>query len=134
MDRDWNDRVISDSYSIMMTVADQARRSSVVLIGIHLLAGFFLSIGVYIFRTVNADSEAPRELPVKMEFSFAVLESPLFECVLAWQMFYVVTLALVVGMINGLLATLVSLQWFIVNLFKTSSKSLFTISKYMKIS
>lgn len=64
MDRDWNDRVISNSYSIMMTVTDQARRCSVVLIGI--LDGFFLSIDAYTFRTMsNADSEASREFPRK---------------------------------------------------------------------
>ncbi|XP_011694610.1 PREDICTED: odorant receptor 13a-like [Wasmannia auropunctata] len=42
-----------------------------------------------------------------MQFSFAALESPFFECILAWQIFYLITLASVVGMINALLATLI---------------------------
>ncbi|XP_011694673.1 PREDICTED: odorant receptor 2a-like [Wasmannia auropunctata] len=40
-------------------------------------------------------------------FSFAALESPFFECILVWQIFYLITLASVVGMINALLATLI---------------------------
>ncbi|KAL0133987.1 hypothetical protein PUN28_001121 [Cardiocondyla obscurior] len=106
MDRDWNDRVISESYSILTTVAAQSRRYSFVLIGIHILAGFFLSIGAYAIRTMNK-ADNSREFPIKMEFSFEVLESPLFECVLATQIFYTLSLASVVGMINALLATLV---------------------------
>lgn len=114
MDRDWNDCVISDSYSIMMTIANQSRRYSVVLIVIPILVGFFFSIGAYMFRTMN-NADISRELPIKMEFPFA-LESPLFECILAGQMFYMLSLAFTVGMINALLATLVSIQAFIINL------------------
>lgn len=109
MDRDWHDCVISNSYSIMMTIANQSRRCSFVLIGIHILAGFFLSIGAYVIRMMN-NADVSRELPVKMEFPF-VLESPLFECILAGQMFYILSLASVVGMINALLATLVSIYY-----------------------
>ncbi|XP_036141364.1 uncharacterized protein LOC118645085 [Monomorium pharaonis] len=105
MDRDWNECIINDS-SIMMAVANQSRRSSIVLIGIHILAGFFLSIGIYMYRMMS--SEISRDLPVKMQFSFNALESPVFECILALQMFYVMSLASVVGMINALLASLVS--------------------------
>ncbi|XP_071644337.1 odorant receptor 82a-like isoform X2 [Temnothorax longispinosus] len=105
MDRDWNDCVIND-YSIMMTVANQSRRCSVVLIGVHLVTGFFLTIGVYTARMMS-NSGGPRAFPVKMEFPFMALESPLFECILAGQIFYVLSSASVVGMINGLLATLV---------------------------
>lgn len=112
MDRDWNDHAISDSHSIMMTIANQSRRSAIVLIGNHILAGFFLTIGAYMLRTVNnADSKVAREFPVKMNYPFPssmVLESPLFECILIWQICLVLSLASVVGMINGLLATLVS--------------------------
>ncbi|KAL0133983.1 hypothetical protein PUN28_001119 [Cardiocondyla obscurior] len=42
-----------------------------------------------------------------MKFSFEVLESPLFECVLATQILCILSIASVVGMINALLATLV---------------------------
>ncbi|XP_011862408.1 PREDICTED: uncharacterized protein LOC105559022 [Vollenhovia emeryi] len=111
MDRDWNDRVINHSYSIMMSHATKSRRCSVVLIGNHILAGFVLTIVAYIFRPrSNAGGEVSREFPMKMEFTFAVLESPLFECILAVQMFYILSLASVVGMINALLATLVSIR------------------------
>jgi len=110
IDRDWNDHVISDSCSTMMAVSDQARRYSVVLIGIQFLAAFFLTIGAYVFHTMNnVDSEVSRELPLKMQVSSVVLESPLFECILALQIFYLLSLSSVVGMINALLVTLVSI-------------------------
>ncbi|XP_071644351.1 odorant receptor 13a-like [Temnothorax longispinosus] len=105
MDRDWNDCVIND-HSTMMTVANQSRRCSVVLIGIHIVTGFFLSIGVYAARMMS-NSGGPRAFPVKMELPLMALESPLFECILAGQMFYILSLASVVGMINALLATLI---------------------------
>ncbi|XP_018364902.1 PREDICTED: uncharacterized protein LOC108762413 [Trachymyrmex cornetzi] len=105
--RDWNDRVVSDSYSTMMAIANQSSRYSVVLIGLHFLTGFSLSIGAYMFRTINTDSEAStREFPVKMQFSFVVSESPVFECILFGQIFFLMLIAPVVGMINALLATL----------------------------
>ncbi|XP_018401473.1 PREDICTED: uncharacterized protein LOC108778717 [Cyphomyrmex costatus] len=107
MNRDWNDRVVSDSYSIMMAIADQSRRYSIVLIGIHFLTGFSLTVGTYMFRTINADSETSREFPIKMQFSFAVSESPLFECILFGQIFVSNVIAPVVGMINALLTTLI---------------------------
>ncbi|KAG5326898.1 OR13A protein, partial [Acromyrmex heyeri] len=106
--RDWNDRVVSNSYSTMMAIANQSSRYSVVLIGLHFLTGFSLSIGAYMFRTINTDSEAPtREFPVKMQFSFVVSESPVFECILFGQIFFLMLIAPVVGMINALLATLI---------------------------
>jgi len=118
--RDWNDRVVSDSYSTMTAIANQSSRYSVVLIGLHFLTGFSLSIGAYMFRTINTDSEAStREFPVKMQFSFVVSESPVFECILFGQIFFLMLIAPVVGMINALLATLVSTQLFISN-FKIS--------------
>ncbi|XP_011156215.2 odorant receptor 82a [Solenopsis invicta] len=104
MDRDWRECIINDS-SIMMTVADQSRRCSLVLIGIHVLAGFFLSIGLYIIRMMN--SNVSRDLPVKMQFPFAALESPIFEFILAGQMFYIMSTASMAGMVNALLASLV---------------------------
>ncbi|KAL0133982.1 hypothetical protein PUN28_001119 [Cardiocondyla obscurior] len=106
MKRDWNDRVISDSYSVLAVVAAQSRRYSYVLIGIHILAGFFLSIGAYTIRMMTKIDNS-REFPIKMKFSFEVLESPLFECVLATQILCILSIASVVGMINALLATLV---------------------------
>lgn len=110
MDRDWSGCVIKDSYSTMITAAAQSRRCSFVLIGIHILAGFFLSVGAYAFRSMsNTDSEVSREFPIKMEFSF-VVESPLFECILVTQIVCLLSIASVVGMINALLATLVSTQ------------------------
>ncbi|XP_011065195.1 PREDICTED: odorant receptor 82a-like [Acromyrmex echinatior] len=106
--RDWNDRVVSNSYSTMMAIANQSSRYSVVLIGLHFLTGFSLSIGAYMFRTINTDSEAStREFPVKMQFSFVVSESPVFECILFGQIFFLMLIAPVVGMINALLATLI---------------------------
>jgi len=92
-----------------MAVTDQARRCTVVIMGIQFLAAFSLSIGAYAFRTINnANSEVSREFPVKMQVSSVVLESPLFECILAVQIFYLLSLASVVGTINALLVTLVS--------------------------
>jgi len=122
IDRDWNDRVISDSCSTMMAVTDQARHYSVVILGIQFLAAFFLSIGAYVFRTMNnVDSEVSREFPVKMQVSSVVLKSPLFECILAVQIFYLLSLASVVGTINALLVTLVSTICYKISLcnFKT---------------
>ncbi|XP_032669835.1 putative odorant receptor 92a [Odontomachus brunneus] len=105
INKDWNECIKYEiSRSIMMRAANQSRRCSYLLIGIHAMAGFALSIGAYMFRSVNTDV---RELPVKMEFSFDFTKSPLFECILVVQFLYILTIASIVGMINALLASLV---------------------------
>lgn len=107
MDTDWSDCGVNGPYeSIMMTVRSLSRYYSIVLIGIHAVTGFFLSVAAYVFRAMS--SENFRELPVKMEFNFEATKSPLFECILIGQFLYELSLASVVGMINALLATLVS--------------------------
>ncbi|XP_011631008.1 odorant receptor 82a-like isoform X1 [Pogonomyrmex barbatus] len=112
MDRDWNECVISGYGSTMVIAASQSRRSSVVLIGIHALAGFFFSVGAYVIRTVNnihtdEPGTIPREFPVKMDVPPEVLETPLFECILVGQFLYELSLASVVGMIDALFAALI---------------------------
>nr|XP_012219960.1 PREDICTED: odorant receptor 82a-like [Linepithema humile] len=104
MERDWSN--CGSCESIMMTVKSLSRHYSIVLIGVHALAAFFLSVAAYVFRALSASDDF-RELPVKMEFSFEVTKSPLFECLLIGQFLYELSLASVAGMINALLATLV---------------------------
>ncbi|XP_032669838.1 uncharacterized protein LOC116843490 [Odontomachus brunneus] len=106
IDEDWDECIKYEfSRSIMMTAADQSRRCSYFLIGIHAMAAFALSVGAYMFRSVNTDV---RELPVKMEFSFDYTKSPLFESILTVQFLYILSIASTAGMINALLASLVS--------------------------
>ncbi|XP_011862396.1 PREDICTED: odorant receptor 22c-like isoform X2 [Vollenhovia emeryi] len=108
MDEDWNDCVVNDSCSTMTSIAAKTRRYSIGFIGINNLAAFFLTVVAYMVHTMNnADSEASRELPVKMEFPVAVLKSPLFECILGIQIFYELSTSAIAGMVNALLATLI---------------------------
>lgn len=114
MDRDWKECVISDSYvSTMMSMADLSRRCSNVMISINALAAFFLSIGEHMIQTMGdanrAENASARELPIKMEFPFEVSKSPIFECFLVGQFLYELLTASVVGMVNALLVSLVSL-------------------------
>lgn len=114
MDRDWTECVISDSYlSIMMNIADLSHRCSNVMISINALAAFFLSIGEHMLQSIgntNSIDNSSRELPIKMEFPFEVSESPIFECFLIGQFLYELLTASVVGMVNALLVSLVSLR------------------------
>lgn len=114
MSRDWDECGVNASYDFIMTkTADLSRRCANVLINAHILAGFSVSIGFYVINSVkNVNGEVGRELPVKMKFHFVVEKSPLFECILIVQFLYQLSLAAVVGMINALLATLVSTRRF----------------------
>lgn len=113
MDRDWAECVISDSYlSTMMNIADLSHRCSNVMISINALAAFFLSIGEHVLQSIgdaNPVDNSSRELPIKMEFPFEISESPIFECFLVGQFLYELLTASVVGMVNALLVSLVSL-------------------------
>ncbi|XP_032669824.1 uncharacterized protein LOC116843478 [Odontomachus brunneus] len=108
IDSDWKD-CVSNSYGLSMTkLADLSRRCANVLIGSHVIAGFFLSVVFYVVRLVKyADNEISREFPVKMEFSFDVKESPIYEFIVIGQIIYEMSLATIVGMVNALLSTLV---------------------------
>lgn len=113
MNRDWKECAINDSYtSTMMSVADLSHRCTNVMISINALAAFFLSIGEHLLQSMNdvdrVDNNS-RELPIKMEFPFDVSKSPVFECLLAGQFLYELLLASVVGMVNALLVSFVSL-------------------------
>jgi len=115
MNRDWKDCVINDSYaSTMMSVADLSHRCTNVMISINAFAAFFLSIGEHLLQSINdvdrVDNYSHRELPIKMEFPFDVSKSPVFECLLMGQFFYELLLASVVGMVNALLVSFVSLR------------------------
>lgn len=113
MSRDWRDDIVNDSYtSTMMSVADLSHRCTTVMISINALAAFFLSIGEHMLHSMNdADrvNNVSRELPIKMELPFDVSKSPLFECLLMGQFLYELLLASVVGMVNALLVSFVSL-------------------------
>lgn len=90
-------------------MADLSRRCANVLIGISFAAGFFLSVVSYVVHLVKySDGESFREFPVKMEFFFEVNESPIYECIVIGQMFYEMSRTTIVGMVNALIATLVS--------------------------
>ncbi|XP_077261550.1 odorant receptor 22c-like isoform X2 [Temnothorax americanus] len=106
MDNDWKDCGTDLRECVMMDKANLAHRCSNAMISVNALATFVLSIGVYAARMMS-NSGGPRAFPVKMELPLMALESPLFECILAGQMFYILSLASVVGMINALLATLI---------------------------
>lgn len=115
----------------MTKLAGQSRRCANVLIGSHFVAGFFLSVVSYVVRLIEyADNEGPREFPVKMEFSFEAEESPVYEFIVIGQMFYEISLATIVGMVNALLATLVSR---LLNLLEKSITFLFSYILYLKI-
>lgn len=105
MNKDWDECVIRDSSrSIMMIVANQSRWCSYILIGVHSMVGISYTIGTYAFHALSTDV---RQLPLRMEFSFDPTISPFFECILAAQLFYAVTIASIIGMINALLVCLV---------------------------
>jgi len=113
MDQDWKECVINNSYeSTMMSMADLSHRCTNAMISINALAAFFLSIGEHLLQSMgdlNGSDNNSRELPIKMEFPFDVSESPIFECFLYGQFFYELLLASIVGMMNALLVSLVSL-------------------------
>jgi len=113
MDQDWKECVINNSYeSTMMSAADLSHRCSNAMISINALAAFFLSIGEHLLQSMgdlNGGDNNSRELPIKMEFPFDVSESPIFECFLYGQFFYELLLASIVGIMNALLVSLVSL-------------------------
>lgn len=108
IDSDWKE-CVSNSYGFSMTkLADLSRRCANVLIGSHVIAGFFMSVVFYVVRLMKyADNEVSRQFPVGMEFSFEVEESPIYEFIVIGQIFYEMSLATIVGMVNALLATLV---------------------------
>lgn len=117
MDRDWKRSAEKDSYmSIMMTVERMSHKYAKVLIGIFAMTAFFLSIAAYAIHAALS-KEKFRELPVKMKFSFNATKSPLFEFILVYQCLYELSLASLIGMINALLATLVSTVQFIIKIF-----------------
>lgn len=110
IDSDWRECVNSFHGLSMTKLADLSRRCANVLLGSHVIAGFSLSVVFYMVRLVKyADSEElSREFPVKMQFSFEVKESPIYELIVVGQILYEMSLATIVGMLNALLATLVS--------------------------
>lgn len=115
MDEDWKECVINDSYTSTMTnMADMSRRFSNIVFTINASGAFFLSIGDHLLQLVMNDvnqfGNSSRELPLKMEFPFDVSKSPTFECFLIGQFVYDLVVALLVGLLNALLVTLVSLQ------------------------
>ena len=115
MNEDWKECVINNSYeSTMISVADLSHRCTNVMISINALAAFFLSIGEHLLQSmddVNGVDNNSRELPIKMEFPFDVSKSPIFECFLIGQFLYELVLASIVGMMNALLVSLVSLRF-----------------------
>lgn len=114
MDQDWRDCIVNDLYvSTMMAMADLSRRFSNIVFIIYASGAFFLSIGEHLLQSlndINRVGNSSRELPLKMKFPFEVSESPIFECFLIGQFVYDLSIAIVVGLMNALLVTLVRLQ------------------------
>ena len=113
MDEEWKQSIVNDSYaSTMMGMADLSRRCARGIIGFNAVAAFFFTLGEHILHAMgdaNKVNNNPRELPIKMQFPFDVSESPIFECFLIGQFLYELVLASIVGMMNALLVSLVSL-------------------------
>lgn len=94
-------------------MADIGRRFSNMVFTIYASVAFFLSIGEHYVQSMTTDNRlvnTTRELPIKMEFPFEVSKSPIFECFLIGQFVYDLVIACVVGMVNCLLVSLVSLR------------------------
>ncbi|XP_012219959.1 odorant receptor 13a-like [Linepithema humile] len=111
MDEDWKECIINDLYaSTMMNMADMSRRFSNAVFVLNASGAFFLSIGDHLFQLMNDANQfgnSSRELPIKMEFPFDVSKTPTFECFLIGQFLYDLVVALLVGLFNSLLVTLI---------------------------
>lgn len=133
MDRDWDEKRVSDSheFSIMTTLADLSRRCFRIIVGIH--TAFFLSAGVYVLALDKYRwrwSCSRKWTPGENELlSFDdVNESPLFECILLGQFVYEFSLVSMAGTVNALLVTLVSNKVKIYNI-----ENLFFVTHYMVV-
>lgn len=124
MDRDWSDGVQSD-VSTMIRHADLSRQCSNIMITTNAMAVFFYTIGGPILRSIidKSDRET-RELPIKMEFPFNVDNSPIFEVVLVMQFFHDLSVACIIAMLNALLVTLVSFDYFLEIILDKNSQTL----------
>lgn len=118
----------------MISVADLSHRCTNVMISINALAAFFLSIGEHLLQSmgdINGVDNNSRELPIKMEFPFDVSESPIFECFLIGQFLYELVLASIVGMVNALLVSLVSLRFPFEAIFTIINICIYSLSSFI---
>ncbi|XP_071643985.1 odorant receptor 82a-like isoform X1 [Temnothorax longispinosus] len=112
MEEYWNNVDIYDksvSY-IMSSNADLSRRCSNVLISINAATAICYCMTSLVRRETEFNENlniSLRILPVQMELPFEVDASPLFELLALVQIFYAVSIASLVAMINCLIITLV---------------------------
>ncbi|XP_077261490.1 odorant receptor 13a-like isoform X2 [Temnothorax americanus] len=112
MEEHWNNVDIYDksvSY-IMSGNADLSRRCSNVFISITAAATIYYCMTTLVRRETEFNEKlniSSKVLPIKMEFPFEVDASPLFELLALVQVFYAVSVACLITMINCLLITLV---------------------------
>lgn len=109
---DWKKRDISDE-CVMTRMAYTSRRFSNFIIGSYAVSVFFYATGTLIRLHTNDNQTDPRELFLKMELPFGVESASVYTIVLVTQFVHQTSAASMVGVLNSLLLTLVSVTAFV---------------------
>lgn len=104
MCKDWYE--CSNAYT-MIDKAVLSHRYSKLIIGIYATAVLLYSIATIDFRE-QAIGDDCRRLLIKMELPFVFCQSPIYEIVVFVQFVHLMAVASAIGMLDALIATLVS--------------------------
>lgn len=109
---DWRERDVSDEY-FMTKMTEISRRFSNLIIGSYAVSVVFYASGTLIRLRSNDNQTDPRELFLKMELPFGVESASVYTAVLITQFVHQTSAASMVGVLNSLLLTLVSVTAFV---------------------
>lgn len=105
---DWKQRDVCDKYT-MTRMAYISRRFSNFIIGLYTLSVFLYATGT-LLRYRSSNQTDTRELILKMELPFEIKSTTVHLAVLVTQFIHLTSAASMVGVMNSLLITLVSLS------------------------
>lgn len=110
MSQDW--RNCAFNVRTMTNKAILSHRCSILIIGIYAIAAVsYVSVVMEINRINNKSGKRENELFLKMELPFVYESSPAYEIVMFVQFIQLLCNALVIGMLDALIITLVSLSF-----------------------
>lgn len=111
MIEDWKERDVSDEYTMNRT-AFISRWLCNVIISLHSLSVLFYATGS-LLRHKSSNQTDVREFLLKMELPFKLESTSVYLTVLLTQFVHQISAAIIMGVINCLLLTLVSLNIFL---------------------
>jgi len=110
MDNEWRDCI--DQHLYVMTIkANISHFCSNLMFSINSIAAIFYILGGYVIHFVymsGDNNNTFRELPIKVQFSFDIQQSPIFELLVVTLLLHVMLNSCTLSILNALISTLVS--------------------------